>query len=125
MMLSITDTNVFSRIFAGEIDIRAFVESSNTSVDTVIYIECLQGSKSAAEKRKIKNYLRNFPLILITPESSELAITLIERYSNSHGLMLPDALIAASALEKGLHLYTHNISDFWFIDGLKCSEPPV
>lgn len=125
MMLSITDTNVFSRVFAGEKDIRAFVEASSTSVDAAIYIECLQGSKSAAEKRKIKNYLRNFPLILITPESSELAITLIERYSNSHGLMLPDALIAASAMDRGLHLYTHNISDFRFIDGLKCSEPPV
>jgi predicted nucleic acid-binding protein len=33
---------------------------------------------------------------------------LIARYSKSHGLVIPDALIAATALVEGLPLLTHN-----------------
>ena len=125
MIRSITDTNVFSRIFAGEATVKAFVETAETSIDVTIFIECIQGSKSPSEKKTIRNYLLNFPLIMNTPQSSRIAIELIEKYSNSHGLLLPDAMIAASALENRIVLYTHNISDFRFIEGLECLEPPV
>lgn len=43
---------------------------------------------------------------------------LIEKYTKSHGLLIPDALIASTALELGLPLYTTNIKDFRFIADL-------
>ena len=43
----------------------------------------------------------------------------METYSLSHRLSLPDALIAAMALEHDLELYTLNIKDFRFILGLR------
>lgn len=36
----------------------------------------------------------------------------------SHGLAIPDALIAATSLETGLRLFTYNVRDFKFIKGL-------
>lgn len=39
-------------------------------------------------------------------------------YSLSHKLTIPDALIASTALVKNLALYTLNIKDFRFIEGL-------
>lgn len=119
------DTNVFSKIFAVNLLVRQFVESGSTVVDTTIYIECIQGSKSNQEKRVIKNYLDNFPLLLITPGISQRAINLIDTYSNSFGLLLPDALIAATALENDLMLVTYNLDDFKFIKGLKWLKPPA
>lgn len=115
----------FPRFFAGDKSIRDFVENSDSVIDATVYIECLQGSKSNAEKRIIKQYLDNFPLLHITPEISKMAIQLVDRYSNSHGLFLPDALIAATTIENDLTLVTYNISDFSFIDGLQYQKPPV
>ncbi|HSK72934.1 MAG TPA: PIN domain-containing protein, partial [Pyrinomonadaceae bacterium] len=50
-------------------------------------------------------------------------IELIRTYSKSHGLMLGDAIIAATCLEKGLTLITYNEKDFRFIDGLRILKP--
>ena len=43
------DTNVFSRIFKRDSEVREFVENLYCAVDATIYIECLQGSKSNQE----------------------------------------------------------------------------
>ena len=76
------DTNILSRIFKGDLEVRKFVESLECAIDATVYIECLQGSKANQEKRIIENYLMRFPLLPITPESSVRAIDLIRSYSN-------------------------------------------
>lgn len=106
------DTNVFSKVFGNNLLIRQFIESLDAVIDATIYIECVQGSKSNYEKRLIKKYLSNFPLLMITPEVSQRAINLIETYSNTHGLLLPDALIAATALENDLTVVTYQPGRF-------------
>lgn len=82
-------------------------------------------SKSNHEKRIIKKVLDNFPLLPITPKISQLAIKLIDSYSNSHGLLLADALIAATALENDLTILTYNVDDFKFIDRLKYQKSAI
>ena len=119
------DTNVFSKIFGNDLRVKQFVESLDAVIDATIYIECIQGSKSNHEKRVIEKYLTRFQLLSITSQSSLKAIELIRTYSNSHGLLLPDTLIAATALENDLTVVTYNVGDFKFIDGLKYLEPSV
>ncbi len=119
------DTNVFSKIFGNDRRVKQFVESLDAVIDATIYIECLQGSKSNHEKRVIEKYLTRFPLLPITSQSSLKAVELIRNYSNSHGLLLPDALIAATALENDLTVVTYNVGDFKFIGGLKYLKPAV
>lgn len=121
----LVDTNIFSKIFGGNTAVRSYVESVDSAVDATIYIECLQGSKSNDEKRNVKRYIDNFPLLLLSPRVSEQAIRLIDTYSNSFGLLLPDALIAATALENDLTILTYNVVDFKFIADLKCQQPSV
>lgn len=50
----LSDTNVFSEIFKGNQNVTNFLTSLESVIDTTIYIECLQGSKSNQEKRIIK-----------------------------------------------------------------------
>ena len=119
------DANVFSKIFKGDLLVTQYVESLDAVIDATIYIECIQGSKSNQEKRIIEKYLQKFPLLPITPQSSVKAIELIRNYSNSHGLLLPDALIAATALENDLTVVTYNIDDFKFINDLKYLKPTI
>ncbi len=123
MIDHLTDTNVFSEIFKGRADVKKFVESFQNSIDTTVYIECLQGSKGNQEKQIIKKYLSHFPIFHHTPSISKQTIALIDRYSNSHGLLLPDALIAAVCLEYDLTLITYNAGDFKFIKDLKWLKP--
>ena len=125
MIEYLIDTNVFSKVFKGDSAVTDFVENLEAVIDATIYIECLQGSKSNQEKRIVKKVIDNFPLLPITPKTSERAIELIDDYSNSHGLLLADALIAATALENDLTVVTYNVGDFKFIDGLKYLEPSV
>lgn len=125
MIEYLPDTNVFSKVFKGDLAVTSFVESLEAVIDITIYIECLQGSKSNQEKRIVKKVLDNFPLLPITPRTSERAIELIDKYSNSHGLLLADALIAATALENDLTVLTYNVGDFQFIANLKCQKPTV
>ena len=40
------DTNVFSEIFKGDLEMSRFVIGLNSVIDATIYIECIQGSKS-------------------------------------------------------------------------------
>ena len=119
------DTNVFSKIFGNDARVKQFVESLDAVIDATIYIECIQGSKSNHEKRVIEKYLTRFPLFPITSKSSLRALDLIRKYSNSHGLFLPDALIAATAIENDLTVVTYNIGDFKFIKDLKWQIPIV
>jgi predicted nucleic acid-binding protein len=125
MIEYLPDTNVFFRIFKGDLTVVYFVAHLEAAIDTTVYIECLQGSKSNQEKQKIKKVLDNFPLLPITPAISQTAINLIDRYSNSHGLLFADALIAATALENDLTVVTYNVGDFKFIEDLKWQTPTV
>ncbi len=125
MIEFLPDTNVFSKIFKGDSAIAKYVGSLECAIDTTIYIECLQGSKSNQEKRIVKRLLDNFPLISFSPAISQIAIELVDNYSNSHGLFLGDALIAAVALENDLTVLTYNVNDFKFIQSLKWLKPTV
>jgi predicted nucleic acid-binding protein len=119
------DTNVFSQVFKGNQTVTNYIANLEIVIDSTIYIECLQGSKSNKEKLIIKKVLSNFPLLLASEKISKKAIDLIDTYSNSNGLLLADALIAATALENDLTVMTYNIDDFKFIKDLKWQKPTV
>ena len=87
------DTNVLSRIFTGDKNVKDFIETLDAAICTVVYVECLQGSKSIREKRIVESYLSRFELNHITFDISTRTIDLIRTYSNTHGLLLADALL--------------------------------
>ena len=72
-------------------------------------------------ERNLK-YLKALNLVHFDNNVSELAVSLIESYSKGHGLQIPDAIIAASALSLEIKLFTLNLKDFRFIDGLKLQK---
>jgi len=125
MVNYLLDNNVISQILKGNQTVTTFVVKLEFAVCATVYIEALQGSISNLQKRTIKKLIDNFPLLLITSNISKRAIRLIDTYSNSHGLLLADALIGATALENNLTLITYNVDDFKFIQNLKWLKPPV
>lgn len=94
--------------------------SSDTIViNPVVELEILQGVRNKREQKDALRTLENFQRIDYSPECFDLAKILILRYSLSHALKLPDALIAASCLIYDLPLWTYNLKDFAYIEGMK------
>ncbi|MBI3360136.1 MAG: PIN domain-containing protein [Chloroflexi bacterium] len=54
---------------------------------------------------------------------SKQAYDWIVQYSKSHGLLIPDALIAATALDSSLVLLTSNDRHFTMLPGLNVTKP--
>jgi len=52
-------------------------------------------------------------------------VELVRKYRLSHGLLIPDALIAASALTLDLDFITKNQRDYRFISELKLLPYPL
>lgn len=99
--------------------------NSLEEMDATMYISCItemefiQGSKSIIEKNRLRNLLQSFASIYVTEQISLLARDLIYEYSSTHGLLLADALIAATSLQNNLPLLTFNKKHFQFITELK------
>jgi len=67
----------------------------------------------------IKRHLSSIQIFHIDDEISITASDLIERYAKSHGLKIPDALIAATSIIQDVQLFTLNTKDFKFIENIK------
>ena len=89
------------------------------AVSSISVGEFLFGARDKKELALIKRSLSSIKIIHTQEAISELAVHLIEKYSLSHHLDVPDSFIAATALVNDLRLYTLNIKHFKYIEGLE------
>ena len=95
----------------------------NVVLTTITKIELLAGAVNKSDIQKISKKLSRFNIELFNPAIAIRAFSLIESYALSHGLALADSIIAATAIEMDLPLFTYNIKDYQFIDGLFLYKP--
>lgn len=119
------DANVLIGVFRGEAELKIFVEGLDSTINTTVYVELIQGAKSKRDVERIEIALRQFRILHFDEGISRRTIDLIRTYSKSHGLMLGDAVIAATCLENDLELVTFNARDFRFIQDLKLRVPKL
>ena len=93
------------------------------ALSVITQAELYHGALNKAELQKIKQHLNLLHLYSIDSDISSTFLHLMESYSLSHKLSLPDAFIAATALVHNVELYTLNIKDFQFIPNLKLYRP--
>jgi len=117
----VLDTNILIEVFKGNEEIiNAVVDAGpdNISLSSISAMELYYGALNKLELQRIHKYLGSFRIVHISVAISETATTLITRYAKSHNLQIPDALIAATAIESQSELLTLNTRDFRFIHGL-------
>ena len=93
------------------------------AISAITQAELYIGALNKSELRMIKRHLATLPLFPLDSEISLKFLELMEAYSLSHRLSLPDALIAATALVHQVELYTLNLKDFRYIPELKLYQP--
>ncbi len=75
-------------------------------------MELMLGATDKTDMVRITKKLSMFNIALINNDVTLLAFDLLQNYRLSHGLSLPDSIIAATALIADLELFTYNTKDF-------------
>jgi len=123
-MRNVIDTNVWIDALSGKLGAAAFlkitVEASWAGYSAITRLELfgLPGLKDD-EERKIAELLKPFPEIAVDSKIIDRAIQI----RKAKRIKVPDAIIAATALEKECSLITRNIEDFKGIAGLVVIDP--
>lgn len=93
-------------------------QSSVLGTTIVVQMELIVGCRSKHERNKLKRFLKRFHVLGLSENIGIKAIELLDRYRLSHGLLIADSLIAATALSPNVPLLSKNQSDYRFIKGL-------
>jgi hypothetical protein len=123
--LILCDTNIFISWFSGDLDTCKRLEGIGLEyilIPSVTVMELLQGMQNKKESTQLKKKLKAYHIIHFNETTSKLAIDFIEQFRLSHGLLIPDAIIAATAITFNLKLFTYNLKDFKFIPGIQLFE---
>ncbi|WP_228019702.1 type II toxin-antitoxin system VapC family toxin [Sphaerospermopsis sp. LEGE 08334] len=95
------DTNIIIEFYKNNSQViseLSFLGINQLAISSITQAELYYGAINNVELRKIKNHLKLLHIIPIDVMISTQFITLMENYSLSHKLSIPDALIAATAL---------------------------
>ena len=124
---ALIDSDVLIDAARGHLEARAFLNDQNRAfrvqVSSISAMELIVGCRNKIELSQTRRFLEPVRILPVDPNISDKAYDLIQEFTLSHGLMIPDALIAATALENGLTLLTKNTRHFQMIPKLEVVRP--
>jgi len=124
----IIDTNVLidylRGIFEAKNSLKQLEQESSVAISVITKMELIIGCGNKAELQSIERFLSRFQLIELNKYISKSVTKLLNLYHLSHGLLIADALIAATAIQLDLPLFSKNQGDYRFIKGLKLLPYP-
>lgn len=96
-------------------------DAAERAVSILTYMELIQGARTRAEMRTIQHFLDEglFQVLPLTEGIGHRASIYVEEYAMSSGMRAGDAIIAATAIEKGFLLVSGNEKHFRVIRELR------
>jgi len=121
----IVDTDIIIKIFRGDNEKRALLEpiQNELGLSVITAIELMVGAKSRKREFEVSKAIKAYIFFPLTTSIGNRAFAIIKRYHLLHTISVADALIAATAIENKLLLYTDNINDYSFISDLTLFKP--
>ena len=108
-------------------DAKAFLDRQRAAdgirVSIVSAMELTAGCRNATELKQVQQFLERTTVLPITASVSQTAYGWMQAFFLSYGLLVPDALIAATSFEAGLVLYSKNTRHFEMLPGLRVIRP--
>ena len=125
---TIVDTDILIDVGRGIVEAYTYLhkirQRSFLAVSVIMQMELFVGCRDKTELVYVERFLQPFQIIKITDQISDTAVDLIRQYRLSHGLLIPDALIAAAALTLNAPLTSKNQRDYRFIANLNLLPYP-
>jgi len=114
------DTNVLIEILKGnQTTVERVQTFEDVAISAISVMELYYGAFNRLEVTKLEKFVSLFEIIELDNRISQTATELIKTYAKSHNLDIPDSLIASTALTHHSKLFTYNLKDFKYIDGLE------
>jgi predicted nucleic acid-binding protein len=92
-------------------------------ITPVAWLEVINGAANKSKRNQALNFLLQFDMVYLTEADQEWAMEQFAMYRLSHGVDVPDALIAAPSHRLQLPLYTRNLKHFAPLLGKLAQEP--
>jgi predicted nucleic acid-binding protein len=119
------DTDVLIWYLRGNINAQNIVTNNIPfKISVINYMELIQGMKSKNELKILQKCFKKWTIeiIQINENISTRAMFLVEDYFSSHSLELPDAIVAATSLERQETLLTANDKHYRFIPNIQVKK---
>ncbi len=98
--------------------------TSSLAISIVTEMELIVGCANKTELQILDKFLKQFYIIKIDEDISNKATELLRLYRLSHGLLIAESLIAATAIISNCSFITKNQRDYKFIQGLNLLPYP-
>lgn len=110
----LVDTDILIKTFRGYRPHKTVLDNLKGSVviSVVSYYELMFGLKTRQRIIDLNKQMRAYTLVHINESISIKSLKLLQQYTVSHNLKLPDAFIASTALLGNYQLFTNNKKDF-------------
>lgn len=99
-------------------------DKSLLAISVVTSMEMIVGCRNKKELTLLDHFFQRFEILSLDNRISDTATELLKTYRLSHGLLIADALIAATAIVNGIQLISKNRKDYRFIEQLELLEYP-
>lgn len=93
-------------------------EHGNLATSVITQMELIVGCRDKKELQFVERFLSRFHIVQLNEHISRKAVDLLTQYRLSHGLLIADALVGATAMHMQLPLISKNQRDYRFIAGL-------
>ncbi len=87
-------------------------------------MELIVGCQNKNELRSTEQFLTRFEIISLNERISKAAVKLLREYRLTHGLLIADGLVAATAISLSIALVSKNQKDYRFIEELNLLSYP-
>jgi predicted nucleic acid-binding protein len=94
------------------------------AISVITQMEMIIGCRDKAELQQMSRFLSRFHVLPLNELISEKAVELLSTYRLSHGLLIADGLIAATAIIFDLTFASKNQRDYRFIADLRLLSYP-
>ena len=104
--------------------LRNLQAQSSLLISVITQMELMIGCQNKSEFQKLERFLSRFQVMPIDEAISAKAVDLHRHYRLSHGLLIADSLIAATALTLEIPLISKNQRDYRYIGDLQLLSYP-
>ena len=126
--LLIIDTDILIDVARGDSqaisNLKGHQQTFALAISAVTQMELIVGCRNKIELKELEQLLLLFQILKLTIQISDTAVGLLYEYRLSHGLVIADALIAATTLVQDVPFVTKNQRDYRFIAGLNLLPYP-
>jgi predicted nucleic acid-binding protein len=99
-------------------------QQTTLGISVISQTELMVGCRDKREWRLLDRFLRRFRIVTLNEAIADAGVSLLRQYWLSYGLLIADALIAATALTAASPLVTKSQRDYRFREGLELLPYP-